>query len=420
MRRIPPILRPLVAGALTALISFPILAISWRQDMGAAAGLTTDSLWLGSVVLAVGYLTQAVRALLSQPRLQVRKRWRKTTAVSRAFFYDRRVMIPVLVLFAAFVVLFPFVMARKHVNLGLETLIYMILALGLNVIVGYAGLLVLGYAAFWAIGAYTFALLALRLGFSMWVSLPIAGGTAMLAGFLIGLPSLRLRGDYLAIVTLGFGEVVYYLLKTEAKFTGGEMGLPNKDIQGRLRDHTAIPGLFGPLTQPQHFYWPALAMVVLAVFVIWRVERSRIGRALVAMREDETAARCMGINTTRLKLSAFAFAAMWAGFAGVLWCAKCNYTNPEFFNFMQSVIVLAMVVLGGMGSIPGAIVGAILLYAGPALLREWLPDFQKYRLLIFGGLMVLLMIYRPQGLLGSARLKAQLAGEEEEGEEVVT
>ena len=141
-----------------------------------------------------------------------------------------------------------------------------------------------------------------------------------------------------------------------------------------------------------------------------RCVNSRAASIWVAWRR---AAKCMGINTTRLKLAAFAFAAMWAGFAGVLWCAKNNYTNPEFFNFMQSIIILAMVVLGGMGSIPGAIVGAILLYAGPALLRIYLPEFQQYRLLLFGALMVLLMIYRPQGLFGSARLKAQLAVDEE-------
>jgi branched-chain amino acid transport system permease protein len=223
---------------------------------------------------------------------------------------------------------------------------------------------------------------------------------------LVGLPSIRLRGDYLAIVTLGFGEVVYYLLKTEEALTGGEMGLPNNDIRGDLQQHTSVLGS-PPLTEPSHYYWPALALLVIAAFVIWRIERSRVGRALVAMREDETAAQCMGINTTRLKLIAFAFAAMWAGFAGVLWAAKQNYTNPMYYWFMESVRILAMVVLGGMGSIPGVIVGAVILYAGPSLLREYLPEFQDYRMLT---------VFRPQGLLGSARLRAELAGDGEEEE----
>ncbi|MHC4471054.1 MAG: branched-chain amino acid ABC transporter permease, partial [Planctomycetota bacterium] len=402
-----------------AIVSFPLLSIQWDQEKERAQGLdpgslgtvTPKALWLGLAILALGLLFLGIRWIY---RLAKRvKRVRKVAKGVAAVAKDRRVLMSAFGLFVAILLLFPFVMPRQYVNLGLETLIYMILALGLNVIVGYAGLLVLGYAGFWAIGAYTFALLALRLDVSMWLALPAAGATAMLAGLLIGLPSLRLRGDYLAIVTLGFGEVVYYMLKTEVTITGGEMGLPNKDIRGSLQAHTSIFGS-GPLVEPQHYYWPALGIVALAVFVIWRIERSRIGRALVAMREDETAARCMGINTTRLKLAAFSFAAMWAGFAGVLWCAKYDYTNPMFYNFLQSIMILAMVVLGGLGSIPGAIIGAILLYAGPALLRIYFPGFQEYRLLIFGLLMVLLMIYRPQGLFGSARLKVQLGGGEED------
>ena len=192
--------------------------------------------------------------------------------------------------------------------------------------------------------------------------------------------------------------------------TGGEMGLPNKDIRGSLQDHTGlhIPGIVdtGPLYEAEQYYWPALLLVILAVVVIKGVERSRIGRALVAMREDEIAARCMGINTMRLKLSAFAFAAMWAGFAGVLWAAKTDFVTPKHFYFMESALILAMVVLGGMGSIPGVMVGAILIYAGPPLLRQQFPDLQTYRLLIFGALMVIVMIYRPQGLFGIKRRTA--------------
>jgi branched-chain amino acid transport system permease protein len=196
------------------------------------------------------------------------------------------------------------------------------------------------------------------------------------------------------------------------------MGLP-LGLQGEkawmdLQAPTALPALGIPkLSDPAHFWWPALALTILAVVVIRFVERSRIGRALVAMREDETAARCMGIHTTRLKLAAFSFSAMWAGFAGVLWCAKFGYVNPKFFDFDQSVIILAMVVLGGMGSIPGVIVGAVLLYAGPDLLRNYLPALQKYRLLGVGAILILLMIYRPQGLFGSSRRKAELAGAED-------
>jgi len=404
MRNLPPWLRiVIVAAALTA-VAFPIVSI---EGDGTGATITTRSLWFLAALLTAGFLfygLKLLRGVVEGPTREVRER---CVGILRS----PRVALALVSLIMAIALIFPFVGSRQMVNLGFETLIYMTLALGLNVVVGYAGLLVLGYAAFWAIGAYTFAILALRLDVSMWLALPISGLTSMLAGFLLGLPSLRLRGDYLAIVTLGFGEVVYYFLKTEVQLTGGEMGLPNKDIPGSLQKLSALP-FTGPLVEPQHYYWPALALVVLAVVVIRGVSRSRVGRALVAMREDETAARCMGINTTRLKLAAFAFSAMWAGFAGVLWTAKLDYTNPMYYYFMQSAMILAMVVLGGMGSIPGAMVGAILLYAGPALLRQYLPEFQSYRLLIFGALMVLLMIYRPQGLFGSVGPKAGRPREE--------
>jgi branched-chain amino acid transport system permease protein len=413
MGRLHPLLKVPIIAVIAAAVGFPLFSI--RGD-GPSAEVTIGALVFGGYVLVAGYGLLLIRAffrLIQGPVGNVRQ------AVTGVF--EKPAVLPVCIgLLLLLAVVYPSVMSRQHVNLGLETLIYMTLALGLNVIVGYGGLLVLGYAGFWAVGAYTFVILALRCDVNMWVALPFAGLAAMLAGLLLGLPSLRLRGDYLAIVTLGFGEVVWYLLKTEAEFTGGEMGLPNSSIKGRIQDHTSFLGS-GTLTEAAEYYWLALALVIVAVYVIHRVERSRVGRALVAMREDETAARCMGINTTRLKLSAFAFAAMWAGFAGVLWAAKTDFVNPNFFRFYESILILAMVVLGGLGSIPGVMIGAIIVYAGPALLREnadWfeqhgLPDFQTYRLLIFGAVLVILMIFRPQGLLGSARLRVQMGGSEE-------
>jgi branched-chain amino acid transport system permease protein len=410
MSRVHPLLRVPLIAAIAAVVGFPILSI---QGDGPAARITLRALTFGGWVLAAGYGLMLIRfmyRIFEEPIDDVR-----TAAMS--LFGKRRVGLVLVCALLVGAAVFPSVMSRQHVSLGFETLIYMTLALGLNVIVGYGGLLVLGYAGFWAIGAYTFAILALRWDVNMWVALPLGGLAAMLAGLLVGLPSLRLRGDYLAIVTLGFGEVVWYLLKTEAEFTGGEMGLPNSSIKGRLQDHTSFMNS-GNLTEASEYYWLALALVIIAVYVIYRVERSRVGRALVAMREDETAARCMGINTIRLKLSAFAFAAMWAGFAGVLWVAKIDFINPNYFRFYESILILAMVVLGGLGSIPGVMIGAIIVNAGPALLREnadWfeshgLPDFQAYRLLIFGAALVALMIFRPQGLFGSARLRVHMGG----------
>ncbi len=400
MRRPPPwLMIPIAAGAVTVL-AFPFLSI--EGDVSGAR-ITSRALGLGGAVLVLGFAGWGLKLLygLVEPQVTLAR----ATAV-RALG-DRRVAFILSGALILGAVLFQRYAPGQHVNLAFETLVYMTLALGLNVIVGYGGLLVLGYAAFWAIGAYTFAILTLRCELNMWVAFPVSGLASMLAGLLVGLPSLRLRGDYLAIVTLGFGEVVYYFLKTEVALTGGEMGLPNKDIRGSLQDHTSlhIPGIVttGPIHDVEHYFWPALALVILAVVVIRGVERSRIGRALVAMREDEIAAQCMGINTMRLKLSAFAFAAMWAGFAGVLWAAKTDFVTPKHFYFMESALILSMVVLGGMGSIPGVMVGAVAIYAGPPLLRQQLPDFQQYRLLIFGALMVLVMIYRPQGLFGFTR-----------------
>ena len=428
----PPLARLLLASAGAFVVSFPILSLKVDENRIDAGGrelailvlqgeqswvtLTAHSLVLGGCVLGLGLL--GFGAVLGARWVRGREFWprvaeRATSAWARAT--ERRARIGYGVLLALILLAFPFALPRVYVNLGVETLIYTTLALGLNVVVGYAGLLVLGYAAFFAIGAYVYALLAIHVGLSLWLALPVAGAAAMLAGFLLGLPSLRVRGDYLAIVTLGFGLLVWYVLKTEQAITGGEMGLP-LGLKGAaagtdLQAPSALPGI-GMLIDPQHYWWPALLLTVLAVVAIRRVERSRIGRALVAMREDETAARCMGIHTTRLKLAAFSFSAMWAGFAGVLWTAKWGYVNPKFFDFDQSVLILAMVVLGGMGTIHGVIAGAVILYAGPDLLRTYLPELQTYRLLGVGAIMILLMIYRPQGLFGSSRRKAELVGED--------
>jgi len=409
MRRPPPWLMIPIAAAGATVVAFPFLSIEGDGD---GARITARALGLGGAVLVLGYVGWGFKVVfdLIEPDLKpVRKALARTLSARWVAFILTGLLLIGAVVFQRYA-------PGEHVNLAFETLVYMTLALGLNVIVGYAGLLVLGYAAFWAIGAYTFAILTLRFDVNMWVAFPISGLASMLAGLLVGLPSLRLRGDYLAIVTLGFGEVVYYFLKTEVELTGGEMGLPNKDIRGSLQTHTSlhIPwlGETGPIHDVEHYFWPALVLVIVAVVVIKGVEQSRIGRALVAMREDETAARCMGINTMRLKLSAFAFAAMWAGFAGVLWAAKTDFITPKHFYFIESAWILAMVVLGGMGSIPGVLVGAIVIYAGPPLLRRQFPDFQEYRLLIFGALMVLVMIYRPQGLFGFKRHAPPLAEEE--------
>lgn len=310
---------------------------------------------------------------------------------------------------------------KKYLEEAMMVFLYIVLALGLNITVGWAGQLVLGYAAFFGIGAYTHAILAPRWGVPFWLSLLLGGLVAALAGLLLGVPSLRLRGDYLAIVTLGFGETIRYLMKNLAHITGGEKGLPNSEIPATFTD----PSLFG-LSKVRHYYYLALLLVLVVVFILRRLNNSRIGRAWVAIREDEVAAQTMGINIFRMKLLAFALSTFFAGITGVLFARWWGYLSPEMFRFECSVLMVAMVIFGGMGSIPGVILGATILWLLPWLLRDPLPkllatyvpsvaegiQIEDYRLAIFGGILVLMMIFRPQGLVPSRRASFELGLEE--------
>ena len=278
--------------------------------------------------------------------------------------------------------------------------IYVILALGLNIVVGMAGLLDLGYISFYAIGAYSYALLSTRLGVSFWLALPIGGIAAAAVGVVLGVITLRLRGDYLAIVTLGFVQIVHLVLNNWDSVTNGPNGILNI---GR-----PALGAF-VFSQPIHFYYLILAIVLLTILAVGRLNRSRIGRAWIAIREDEVAAQATGVDTTRLKILAFALGAIWAGVAGVFFAAKYAFVSPESFTFFESVIVLSMVVLGGMGSVPGVILGALIVVILPEVLRE----FASYRMLIFGASLVLMMIFRPQGLIGNPRRRVELQLQDE-------
>jgi branched-chain amino acid transport system permease protein len=287
-----------------------------------------------------------------------------------------------------FLAVFPRVVSTYQVNIMITALLYVMLGLGLNIVVGMAGLLDLGYVAFYAVGAYSYALLNLHYGIGFWTALPIGGLLAAAFGILLGFPVLRLRGDYLAIVTLGFGEIIRLILENWTDFSQGPSG-----ISGIPR-----PGLFGmKMTLDQsvtYLYYLMAGMVALTVFATSRLQNSRIGRAWAALREDETACRAMGINKTTIKLAAFASGAFWAGMAGVLFAAKTTFVNPASFTFMESAIILCIVVLGGMGSIPGVIIAALVLI----LLPEYLRAVADYRMLAFGATLVLMMRFRPNGL----------------------
>jgi branched-chain amino acid transport system permease protein len=301
---------------------------------------------------------------------------------------------PALVLALLFALAFPLLFRSDYqIDIMTRALIYVMLGLGLNIVVGLAGLLDLGYVAFYAVGAYSYALINHHFGLGFWTLLPVGALLAACFGVLLGFPVLRLRGDYLAIVTLGFGEIIRLVLENWNEFSFGPSGIAN----------IPRPGFFGvPLDLHQatvYLYYLMIGLCLFTVFVVHRLQHSRIGRAWAALREDEVACEAMGIDKTKTKLTAFALGATWAGMAGVLFAAKTTFINPASFTFLESAMILSIVVLGGMGSILGVIVGALVLI----LLPEYLRAFSDYRMLMFGMIMVLMMVFRPQGIVANLR-----------------
>jgi branched-chain amino acid transport system permease protein len=315
-----------------------------------------------------------------------------------------RLVAPVLLIFTLLVPVI-FYHQRYILDLGILVLTYVMLGWGLNVVVGLAGLLDLGYVAFYAVGAYSYALLATNFGLSFWICLPLAGILASLWGVMLGFPVLRLRGDYLAIVTLAFGEIIRLVIINWQSLTGGPNG-----VSGIPR-----PSLFGiPLTpgddglaarlgiefSPTHrivfLFYLILALALLTNWVTIRLRRLPIGRAWEALREDEVACRALGINTTTTKLTAFATGALFGGFAGAFFATRQGFISPESFTFQESALVLAIVVLGGMGSQLGVALAALTMIGGFELFR----GLEQFRMLVFGLAMVLLMIWRPRGIIG--------------------
>lgn len=295
-----------------------------------------------------------------------------------------------------FAVAIPFLLKSMPYMMRTVTIVvlYIVLALSLNIVVGFAGQLSIGHAAFYAVGAYTTALLTVNLKFDFFVAMICSAIVAGIFGLILGIPTLRLRGDYLAITTIGFCEILRLVLINWIELTRGPAGIPG----------IPSPKLFGmSIGNSMGYYYIILIIALFAIYLSVRLLNSRLGRGLIAVRDDEIAAEAMGVNPTFLKILAFVLGAMFAGVAGSFFASFVHYVNPDNFNYMESVVILTMVVLGGVGSIPGVIVGAIILAALPELLR----DIATYRYAIYGLLLIMMMIVRPKGIISLDILKGR-------------
>ena len=398
-----------LAAVLTFFITLPILGVHLNQS---AQGLSLTGQWQHCLyAAAVVFVAQLLLPLAIQAKHRLPRTPRFSPA---AYIENHRGVVLALLIVAAFLV--PVFGSRGAVNVAPLALIYVMLGLSLNIVVGYAGLLDLGHVAFYAVGAYCYAILAQH-GVGFWTTLPIAALLTGALGLLLGFPVLRLRGDYLAIVTLGFGEIIRILLNNLDSLTNGPKGINNipkpglfnivftrKGGAGETPFHELVGIPFNTEQRGIFLYLIILGLCLLTLWVINRLLRMPIGRAWEALREDEIACRSLGVNTTGIKLSAFAIGAAFAGLAGAFYAAFQGSVTPDSFTFWESAIMLAIVVLGGMGSQTGVILAALALTIIPEIARE----FSQYRMIIFGAVMVLMMIWRPQGLIPAQRPKMEL------------
>jgi branched-chain amino acid transport system permease protein len=394
-------------AALSALVAFALFffMIGIRTDAGSDGSLTwwtrfSELATVVAIVFVGSIIIELLRAWLARHDIAAAV----PVAVASRLHILRQAATPALLGFA---VLLPVIFygQRYILDLGILVLTYVMLGWGLNIVVGLAGLLDLGYVAFYAIGAYSYALLATTFGLSFWICLPVAGILAALWGVLLGFPVLRLRGDYLAIVTLAFGEIIRLILINWQSLTGGPNGIasiPRPSFFGIpfTADDGGFASVFGLEFSPTHrivfLYYVIFLLALLTNWVTIRLRRLPIGRAWEALREDEVACRSLGINVATTKLTAFATGAMFGGFAGAFFATRQGFISPESFSFIESALVLAIVVLGGLGSQLGVALAALAMIGGSELFR----GLEQYRMLVFGFAMVLLMIWRPRGLVG--------------------
>ncbi len=416
-------LKDAVVGGLIALALFSLL-IGMKAEVASGLGgqLGIEYRWV-AVAIAVAVVF-AGRLLLN---LFVWKADRPATQSlagllpkASSFAGFGRYAMPVFLVLA---VVLPFILvswlgtrgSRQYLDLAILVTTYVMLGWGLNIVVGLAGLLDLGYVAFYAVGAYSYALLAEYFGFSFWICLPLAGILAAFWGIILGFPVLRLRGDYLAIVTLAFGEIIRVVLLNWYEFTGGPDGLSNIPRPSFFglefeRGDDGFAAFFGLQYNSIHriifLYYLILLMALATNFVTMRLRKLPVGRAWEALREDEIACRSLGINTTNTKLTAFALGAMFGGFAGSFFATRQGFISPESFTFIESAVILAIVVLGGLGSQIGVVIAAVVMIGG----FEFFRGLEEYRMLVFGLLMVGIMVWRPRGLISTRNPSISLSG----------
>jgi len=397
----------LAASAVAALLAFPLLGF---RMLDSSQGLSLQSRL--SWVLYAAIIVFVGRIGITLLREQInRHEWNFKIArpkfLAPVFAHETRTLIALVMIGIALLLPWLPFSDRNLIDKATLILIYVMLGWGLNIVVGLAGLLDLGYVAFYAVGAYSYALLSQYFGLSFWICLPLAGLFAAMFGILLGFPVLRLRGDYLAIVTLGFGEIVREIIVNWQSLTGGPNGITGiarpsffgLPMAQSAEGTTTFADFFGIAFSPNHriifLYYLIFALALLTNFFVLRVRKLPLGRAWEALREDEIACRSLGLNPTTVKLSAFAIGAGFAGFAGSFFATRQGFISPESFTFIESAIILAIVVLGGMGSQIGIVFAAILLVGLP----EWFRDLEQFRMVTFGAAMVLIMLWRPQGLL---------------------
>ncbi len=426
-----PVSRALREAFYAGIIAFGlfVLFIGLKTDQNIHNELVLVQRWgLLAIVVAITMAGRFAYVGFIQPAMDRSKAAKaaKPVVVAEPGFIRRnsnRIGIAILFIYPIVVVsLVGFQGSLKWVdNFGIQILIYVMLAWGLNIVVGLAGLLDLGYVAFYAVGAYAYALLGTHYGLSFWILLPAAGIMAAFWGVMLGFPVLRLRGDYLAIVTLAFGEIIRLVLINWREVTNGSAGvsgIPKVSFFGlisfNVSDPNYISKVLGIAQSGAYYkiflYYLAVLLCLLTAFVTIRLRRMPVGRAWEALREDEIACRSLGINTTTTKLTAFATGAMFGGFAGSFFAARQGFVSPESFVFLESAIILAIVVLGGMGSLGGIAVAAVVMIGSTEILREldflktvFGPDFtpELYRMLLFGVAMVIVMVWKPRGFVGS-------------------